>query len=297
MSDPGPNSPTSPLSPDRTGHASAEPALSPAAAEAALTSFLETLRSAGGLELDSTITQSETPGRSSVLEVQLSGPDTPRLLDRQGELLHALESVGAAILRLSPEQADQLSFDAAGFKAERAAAIMHAAEDAISRVRSTGRPHPFPPMNSRERRLLHLALVPSGLATASSGLGPRRFVVLYPEGQTSEPESTQPPRPSFSRPGSFRSGPRSGFPDRRSGQGSGRAGRSSPQQAPVDRPQPNPQELPLSLRQAAPAAAQDSDLSDSDDQGNRLDSAPTTPESAAAVEARLESIRRAFRKR
>jgi spoIIIJ-associated protein len=37
-------------------------------------------------------------------------------------------------------------------------------------------------MTSRERRLLHLALVPSGLPTASNGEGPRRYVVLYPEG-------------------------------------------------------------------------------------------------------------------
>ncbi len=37
-------------------------------------------------------------------------------------------------------------------------------------------------MNSRERRMLHLFLRDSGLQTASSGEGPRRFVVLYPEG-------------------------------------------------------------------------------------------------------------------
>jgi spoIIIJ-associated protein len=38
-------------------------------------------------------------------------------------------------------------------------------------------------MNSRERRLLHLALAATGLPTASSSDGPRRFVVAYPEGQ------------------------------------------------------------------------------------------------------------------
>jgi spoIIIJ-associated protein len=43
-------------------------------------------------------------------------------------------------------------------------------------------------MNSRERRMLHLFLRDSGLQTASSGEGPRRFVVLYPEGYRIPPE-------------------------------------------------------------------------------------------------------------
>ncbi len=44
--------------------------------------------------------------------------------------------------------------------------------------------------------MLHLILKESGLATASSGEGAGRFVVLYPEGMDgSEPmESPQPPR-------------------------------------------------------------------------------------------------------
>ncbi len=59
-----------------------------------------------------------------------------------------------------------------------------AAEDAIKNVQSTGRPYAFPPMNSRERRMLHLLLSESGLPTASSGENPRRYVILYPEGHS-----------------------------------------------------------------------------------------------------------------
>jgi spoIIIJ-associated protein len=49
-------------------------------------------------------------------------------------------------------------------------------------VDDTDKPYSFPPMNSRERRMLHMFLKDSGLQTASSGEGARRFVVLYPEG-------------------------------------------------------------------------------------------------------------------
>jgi spoIIIJ-associated protein len=104
------------------------------------------------------------------------------LLERDGELLHSLEHLAAKMLRLEPEDHDRISFDADGFKATRVSTIRHLAAAAIDQVGSTGQPYQFQPMNSRERRMLHLALHQSGFRSASSGEGPRRFVVLYPAG-------------------------------------------------------------------------------------------------------------------
>jgi spoIIIJ-associated protein len=124
------------------------------------------------------------------IKVEFSGFDTSLLLARNGELLHAIEHVAAKILRLEPEEHDLISFDAEGFKANRDRELQLTADAAIQVVRNTGRPYSFPPMTSRERRMLHLALAKSGLPTASSGEVPRRFVVLYPEGhQASQPAS------------------------------------------------------------------------------------------------------------
>ena len=85
--------------------------------------------------------------------------------------------------------------------AHSALAVAERVRAAVERVRLSGRPHPFPPMNSRERRMLHMLLSESGLPTASSGEGPGRFVVLYPKGaDTSAPYNlsasgeSQPPR-------------------------------------------------------------------------------------------------------
>jgi spoIIIJ-associated protein len=119
--------------------------------------------------------------------VEFTGTDTPLLLARNGELLHAIEHIAAKILGLEPEEHDLIFFDAEGFKAKRDRELQLGAETAIEQVRATGRPYSFPPMTSRERRMLHLALAKSGLPTASSGEGPRRFVVLYPEGPTPAP--------------------------------------------------------------------------------------------------------------
>jgi spoIIIJ-associated protein len=128
---------------------------------------------------------------SPLICVEFTGTDTPLLLARNGELLHAIEHIAAKILGLEPEEHDLIFFDAEGFKAKRDHELQLAAETAIEQVRATGRPYSFPPMTSRERRMLHLALAKSGLPTASSGEGPRRFVVLYPEGPTpAEPLAT-----------------------------------------------------------------------------------------------------------
>ncbi len=114
--------------------------------------------------------------------VECKGPDADLMLQNDGELLRSLEHVAAKILRLEPEDHDRVSFDANGYKASRAKALREAAEEAIEQVEDTGEPYRFPPMNSRERRMLHLFLQDSGLQTASSGEGPRRSVVLYPAG-------------------------------------------------------------------------------------------------------------------
>ena len=191
---------------------------SPGHAERKIEDFLKVLSTAGGLNLKSNIlacngqvqpNSSDAAGAPSAaslqspsssdtnpqsnsqiapqITVELTGPDTPLLLARNGELLLAIEHIAAKILRLEPEDHDRISFDAEGFKATRNRELDLMAEMAIQKVRATGQPFSFSPMSSRERRILHLALAKSGLPTASSGTGPGRFVVLYPEGLEPDP--------------------------------------------------------------------------------------------------------------
>lgn len=158
-----------------------------------IASLMRTLTSPGGLRLKYRITAGAGAADPDGFErrdiyVECKGPDAPLLLDRDGELLRALEHIAAKALRLEPEDHDRISFDTDGFKAERVRHLRRLAESAIDRVDETDRPYSFPPMSSRERRMLHLFLRDSGLQTASSGEGPRRFVVLYPEGYRIPPE-------------------------------------------------------------------------------------------------------------
>jgi spoIIIJ-associated protein len=185
-------------------------------AAAKIATLMKLLTTTGGLRLKYRITAGAGAADPDGLErrdlyVECKGPDADLLLDRDAELLRALEHVTAKILRLEPEEHDRVSFDTDGYKADRAAALRDQADDAIDVVDDTGQPFRFPPMNSRERRMLHMFLKDSGLQTASTGEGPTRSVVLYPEGYEIPPE-----RPRFSdrarrnSRGPSRNGPRSG---------------------------------------------------------------------------------------
>ena len=185
-------------------------------------SFMRTLTATGGLRLKFRITagagaQDPIGFERRDIFVECKGPDADLLTEHDGELLRALEHVSAKMLRLESEEHDRVSFEANGFKAARAKALEDAAEAGIDEVEETGEPFHFAPMSSRERRMLHMYLKESdtGMQTASSGEGPRRHVVLYPEGFQIPPE-----RPSF--------GGRGGDRGRGRGPGGGRGSSGGP---------------------------------------------------------------------
>ncbi len=165
-----------------------------------IAAFLNSLNKLGGMRLKYRIMAGDGARDPEGLEarqiyVELAGPDVPLVIQHNGELLRALETLAAQILRLDAREHDLVSFDAANFKALRAQELRLAAETAAEKVRSTGVPYSFPPMNSRERRLLHLACRSlEGVETASSGEGQDRFLVVFPEGKANLPV-TPPARP------------------------------------------------------------------------------------------------------
>ena len=155
--------------------------------------FLSNLNKLGGFRLKYRITAGDgardpqgMEGR--VIYVELAGPDVPLVTQHNGELLRALETIAAQMLGLDQREHDLVSFDAGNFKALRAEELRMSAEAAADKVRKTGVPYVFPPMNSRERRLLHLAFKSlEGVETASSGEGQDRFLAVYPAGHTDLP--------------------------------------------------------------------------------------------------------------
>lgn len=187
-----------------------------------LAQFLTNLNKLGGMRLKYRIfADDSTP---TCLQVELSGPDESLLTQHNGELLGALETVAAQILRLDQREQDLISFDAGNFKALHAEQQKMAATIAAEKVIESGIPYAFPPMNSRERRELHMAFRDIvGVETVSHGEGRDRFLAVFPAGQTDLPVKAPAARPSYgSRGGDRRDDRRGGRGDRRGPRRDGR---------------------------------------------------------------------------
>ena len=113
--------------------------------------------------------------------VTFRGADEELLLERNAELLLALEHIAHRWLRLDPRLHDRVRLDCGNYRADRLAELKLSARVAAQRVRETGQPHRFNPMSSRERRIIHLELNGApGVRTMSEGMGDRRQLVIYP---------------------------------------------------------------------------------------------------------------------
>ncbi len=130
------------------------------------------------------------------LVVRFSGSDVELLLGNKGELLLALEQLTMEALGMAPEEHARLCFDANDYRLLRIRELRMSAEAAAERVKKTRVPFHFSPMNSRERRILHLALRDeTDIRSESVGDGPIRQVVVVPAEMKTLPEPIRPPRP------------------------------------------------------------------------------------------------------
>jgi spoIIIJ-associated protein len=133
------------------------------------------------------------------LIVKFSGPDVDVLLGNKAEVLLALEYLTMEALHLPADHHSRLCFDANDYRLLRIEELRLSAITAAERVKKTQRPFHFSPMNSRERRIIHLSLRnETDIRSESTGSGPFRQVVVLPVGMPL-PEPIRPPRPAPSR--------------------------------------------------------------------------------------------------
>jgi spoIIIJ-associated protein len=199
--------------------------------------FLNKMFRLAGFDLTYTVSAGETPHpdfENPDLMVRFGGPDVDLLLANKAELLLALEQLTMEALGMAAEEHSRLCFDANDYRILRIEELRMSALAVAERVKKTKAPFHFSPMNSRERRIIHLALRnETEVRSESVGMGPIRQVVVVPSDVKVLPEPIRPPRPrpeddagprgrpGFGRggPGGFRRDGRGGF-----GGGGGRGG-------------------------------------------------------------------------
>src|ERR1700709_2031844 len=93
--------------------------------------LLDSIIQSSGLDLSFTLSGDLETGKlpagattrpgpaSGQLTADFTGPDTPVLTARNGELLNAMEHIAAKVLRLEPDEHDLICFDADSFKSNR----------------------------------------------------------------------------------------------------------------------------------------------------------------------------------
>jgi spoIIIJ-associated protein len=161
--------------------------------------FLDKIFDLAGFELDYSVSEGETPHpdfENPDLIVRFSGVDVDLLLANKAELLLALEQLTMEALGMPPDEHSRVCFDANDYRVLRIEELRMSALAAAERVKKSKTPFHFSPMNSRERRILHLALRDqTEVRSESVGMGPIRQVVVVPAELKTLPEPIVPPRP------------------------------------------------------------------------------------------------------
>lgn len=171
--------------------------------------FLQTVLSQMNVQVDYEIEDVEPrPDAFETPEVavRFSGPDVDLLIANRAEVLLAIEQLTMEMLRVGSEDHSRICFDANDYRLLRLEELRVSAAAAADKVKRTGQPFRFNPMNSRERRLIHLSLRnETAVRSESAGSGPGRQVIVYPAGMASLPDAppsapTYAPRGGGGRP-------------------------------------------------------------------------------------------------
>ncbi len=137
--------------------------------------FTAQLLDKAGLE---SIVQVNTDAANPFLDI--SGEDLSLIIGKDGRTLDAIEYIVNLNLKRADEKSGKrIPVDAQGYRAKREEGLRRTAEKLALKVKKTRRSVAMSPMNSRERRVVHMAVKGiHGVRTHSTGDGRLRKVII-----------------------------------------------------------------------------------------------------------------------
>jgi spoIIIJ-associated protein len=139
--------------------------------------FLETLLDI--CDLDGDLDVDIDGDRAAVALVDSDEGRVPRrLVGPDGQVLEALQELTRLAVQAETGERSRLMLDVAGHRAERRAALVTLAKEAIDGVKASGEPASLAPMTAFERKVVHDEVLAAGLVSESEGAEPRRYVVI-----------------------------------------------------------------------------------------------------------------------
>jgi spoIIIJ-associated protein len=129
--------------------------------------------------------EAEVEKQDATLRVRLRGEGGGFFLGQDGEVLRALQHLLQRAL--GPDWPGRVLLECEGYRELRDAALQARAQEAAAAVRADGQPRVLGPLNSYERRIVHLTLADApGIHTFSVGEGAERRVTIAPDGPGSD---------------------------------------------------------------------------------------------------------------
>jgi spoIIIJ-associated protein len=131
------------------------------------------------LELMSVELQARPLGSAEGVRLSVDGEDRDLLLDKDAELLFALQFLLNRMARRTWPDAGRIQLCCDGYRSQREEELIELAKEVAQQVSSTGEPKRLHPMNPYERRLVHLTIREyADLTTESEGDGFLKKVLI-----------------------------------------------------------------------------------------------------------------------
>jgi len=119
--------------------------------------------------------------RNGNLCLNITSPQSALIIGKRGQTIDALQYLLNRILSKKMGQKVKVLLDTENYRSKHASKIESLAREKADEVRSTGKAVFLAPMNSRDRRIVHLALQnDKDVKTVSKGEGARRKIKISP---------------------------------------------------------------------------------------------------------------------
>ena len=122
-------------------------------------------------------------GRASIAVVASEEGDERELADlvgRDGGVLEAVQELTRLAVQARTGNRSRLMLDINGYRADRRTELTKVAQEAVTKVLTSGEAVSLEPMNPFERKVCHDVVAAAGLVSESEGAEPHRYVVVLP---------------------------------------------------------------------------------------------------------------------
>ena len=130
-------------------------------------------------------------GRASIAVLASEEGDERELDDlvgRNGEVLEAVQELTRLAVQARTGNRSRLMLDINGYRADRRTELTKVAQEAVTKVLTTGESVSLEPMNPFERKVCHDVVAAAGLVSESEGAEPHRYVVVLPADEVEDEE-------------------------------------------------------------------------------------------------------------